>query len=610
MLIDSLQLTALSSELGKMLKGSRIDKIYQPTKELILFDMFPCPQGLRLALSTNRLFGFAGLIGSKPPNPPSPLTFCSLLRNRLKSAILIDIIPAKTDRIICFVLSAKREDEIEKFYLQLRLTGNKPNLLLFNETGEPVGKLHNYSEHSGPVKLDRDFLTMEEESFTPPISPPYAEQITSDRNQITPVPSQKTESVAAIGQQILEIKSSMALCQAIPGLTPNLAELILNSCESSDQRLAMANWLSDALSGKLPLNTYLVSNSLSGKKFLFPYGRPPFLPLNTTVEEKGSFLSEVEDFYFNGLVRNEYKISKGRLLKLLTDTKKKLTRKICQLRDGLESSKTAEQYTHQGEILKSVLYKIRRGTKSVTAFDWMNNKDVEIPVDPRISPQGNLEKYFNKARKIKRTLPILKQQIEETASQLVIITNILTETYEAAEISRINELEAKLEMVCSSSKKGKLKLRKKGDDKTKIRPAKVKKDRRKILDGLRTFKSSDGLKIYVGRNGRENAYLSGKFLQKKDLWFHIRDDSGPHVVVKLGPKSECPGATKLEAAQLAVYFSSKRYEKSVQVTYCRGFEVKTVPGGKPGLVSLRNYSCMTVIPDSGIMKKVIPIELQ
>ena len=104
----------------------------------------------------------------------------------------------------------------------------------------------------------------------------------------------------------------------------------------------------------------------------------------------------------------------------------------------------------------------------------------------------------------------------------------------------------------------------------------------------------DGYTIYVGRNNKENDYLTNKFASKNDIWFHTKEIHGSHVILKTNPNETIPENILCEAAKLAVNHSKAKNSSNVPVDYCLVQYVKKVPGNKPGLVIYRNNKTIYV----------------
>ena len=557
MLINEVLLRAVGKELNEALHGSRVDKIFQPLPDLLVLELFPTPDRTKLALSCNRTHGFLGLVHNRPPNPPEPPVFCGLLRKHLKGGRLQKVAVANNDRLVKLHFSKKLREEIIEFVLELRLWGDKPNLLLFSGQGNHLGKMVNYSHHHGPLPEDPDY---ERRKVGTSAIPPLVEL-----------------------QELLKRESTRQIVSLVPGLSPILIEIAQKHEEGPA-------WLLEIISGQAPIEPTYLTWPLSGRTLLLPH-RPPFqLEDNIRINPSGELFAAIEEqFYERGLA---YRRDNNRreLEKIVNRSRKKLTRKMLKLKEGLSATDKVEAITHKGEVLKTVLGKIKARDQKVEAFDWLAGKTIEIPLDSKLTPQENLEKIFARAKKQKRSLPILQQQVQDTEEELIIL-KMLDERLAIAQLdSEFDEVREALSSMglIREQGKSKRKRRKKGHDKI-----------------LRSYTSSDGYKIYVGRNAVENEYLSSRVVKKHDLWFHARDLAGAHVVVKLSRGQTCPKATAQEAAQLAVHFSKGRYDTRVEVCRTRGSEVRRPAKAPPGTVTLRQYDVFVVRPDSSIVRKLI-----
>ena len=263
---------------------------------------------------------------------------------------------------------------------------------------------------------------------------------------------------------------------------------------------------------------------------------------------------------------------------------------MLKLKEGLQASDKAEAITHKGEILKTVLGKIKARDEKVEAYDWLAGKTIEIPLDIKLTPRENLEKMFARAKKQKRSLPILLQQVQDTEEELLILKMLDERLESAKQDSDFDEVREALVSMGLLREQGKAKKRQR------------KRGHEKIL---RSYTSSDGYKIFVGRNALENEYLTSRVAKKHDLWFHARDLAGAHVVVKLSRGQTCPKNTAQEAAQLAVHFSKGRYDTRVEVCRTRGSEVRRPAKAPPGTVNLRQFDVLVVRPDSAIVRRLI-----
>ena len=124
----------------------------------------------------------------------------------------------------------------------------------------------------------------------------------------------------------------------------------------------------------------------------------------------------------------------------------------------------------------------------------------------------------------------------------------------------------------------------------------------KMTDPLH-FKSSDDFDIYVGKNNRQNDYLTLKFAQSNDTWLHTKNIPGSHVIIKRNGR-EIPDRTLEEAAILAAWHSKARMSDNVQVDYTIVKNVNKPSGAKPGMVIYVNYNTAIVTPCKAVVDRL------
>ena len=532
MLINELVLRSICAELGSALPSSRVEKVYQPLEDLLLIELYPSPEKKKLAISINRTYGCLTLVERRPKNPQRPPAFCCLLRKHLKGSRLKELKGSESDRIAYLKFSKARGDTREDFTLELRLWAHKPNLLLFDSSGGALGKMKDYSKHRGKATEDPDFHSRSD-------SLPAFDEI--------PEPEEV--------QYLLESGARKELKAKLPGIPPPVLRLIREQCPSRQKEAI--HWLLSVLEGdaqKKPVELYW---PLTGKRMLLPYEPPLSRESNLRISPIDSLIEKVAiDYYQRGLDSRREKL-KLDLKKALERHRKKLSRSLCKVRDGLRASDRIEDTLHRGELLKSVFHRIQPRSKKVSVYDWSKERNVEIALSPKLSAEENLERIFAKAKKQKRSLPILRDQEENLREELALLQG----------------LEARLDSAESEAEVGKIREELIYLGAVQARQAKEKKGSRNKKDrGFRSYVSSDGLKIYVGRNGEENEALRSRIAKKHDLWFHVKEASGAHVVVKLSRGHTCPKSTLREAAQLASHFSKRRYDTRVEV--CKTYASK------------------------------------
>ena len=109
----------------------------------------------------------------------------------------------------------------------------------------------------------------------------------------------------------------------------------------------------------------------------------------------------------------------------------------------------------------------------------------------------------------------------------------------------------------------------------------------------------DGYTVLIGKNNRQNDYLTMKVANDNDYWFHTKDIHGSHVILRCGgdmPKME----TIIKCAKIAAYYSKAKFSSNVPVDYTLVKYVKKPNGAVPGYVIYTNQKTVNVEPSSGI----------
>ncbi len=206
-----------------------------------------------------------------------------------------------------------------------------------------------------------------------------------------------------------------------------------------------------------------------------------------------------------------------------------------------------------------------------------NSGTVTIPLNPQKTPSENAQRFFTRYQKSKTALLMASEQLEKAKEEVVYFDSLLqqVETASTKDISEIRE-----ELI----EGGYLRDRHKKSNKNS-------KNAKPILE---KYTSTDGTEILVGKNNKQNDYLTNKIAGKDEIWLHTKDIPGSHVVIRSANPSD---ETILEAAQLAAYFSKARNSSSVPVDFTQIRHVKKPSGAKPGYVIYDHQQTVYVTPE-------------
>ena len=308
-----------------------------------------------------------------------------------------------------------------------------------------------------------------------------------------------------------------------------------------------------------------------------PGGKPPE-PYAMPVCE--SFSKYMEDFYAQRDRAHRQKQHTAQLLKLCETRVARARRKAQAQREELAQAQDREHLRVCAELIlanKAQLEKEARGASAYRLENYYDeNKPLNIQADPALSPAQNAQRYFKKYRKAKTAAQMLSDFIakaEAEASYLESVADLLQRAESLADIEALRE---------ELTKQGYIK--KKPTKKTAKRP--------KALPPME-YKTSENMPVLVGRNNLQNDQLSFKQAHGNDLWFHVKDYPGSHVILCTGGQQ--PGEQSIvEAAQIAAWHSKVRGRCVVDYTPVK--LLKKPPGAAPGQVIYHKYQSTIATP--------------
>ena len=305
-------------------------------------------------------------------------------------------------------------------------------------------------------------------------------------------------------------------------------------------------------------------------------------------ETAPSFSSLLDGFYAKRDLLERTRQKTQTLRKTLTNLHSRTARKLQNQKKELEATFDREHLRRLGDIVTANLHAISRGQARLTAVDFYDPemKEIDIPLNPAVSPQQNAAKFYKDYQKAKNAERILTEQIANGEQELAYLESVLDA------LTRV-ECERDIQEIRTELADGRY-LRETGQKKRmKAAPSKPME-----------FRSSSGLTILVGRNNRENDLLTTKLASKGDLWLHTQKIHGSHVIVETNGQqpsgTEPDDQSVTEAAQLAAWFSQARDGQNIPVDVTAVKNVKKPAGAKPGMVVYYTYRTAYVTPDAAL----------
>ncbi|TWI55101.1 Rqc2 family fibronectin-binding protein [Halalkalibacter nanhaiisediminis] len=567
MSFDGFMTRAMTNELAHLLTSGRISKIYQPYKTELIFTIRANGKNHQLLLSANANFARIHLTNEKYDNPAVPPMFCMLLRKHLEGSLIEKIEQLEMERIIVFHVRSKDElgDETYK-KLYIEIMGRHSNIsLVDHESGNILDSIKHVSLSQSSYRS-----VLPGQPYKLPPEQKKADPFELDADQLL---RRLDFNAGKIDRQLVE---------QIAGLSPQLAKEIVFRAGAVVNRTSLPTAFLDVMS-LFKQHKYEPEMITSGGKEFFT-----ILPLTHLTGERRSFtsLSELLDrFYYGKAERDRVKQQAHDLERFLSNELQKNKKKIKKLERTLIHADQAKEFQKLGELLTANLYNIKRGDKQIEVIDYYDESGgtVVIPLDPQKTPSDNAQAYFKRYNKAKNSVEVVEEQIKKANEEIEYFDQLIQQTESAAprDIEEIRE-----ELI----EEGYLRRRQK-----------LKKPKKDIKPVLEQYMSSSGIDFFVGKNNKQNDYVTNKFARQDEIWLHTKDIPGSHVVIR---STEPDEQTLLEAATVAAYFSKARQSSSVPVDYTKVRHVKKPNGSKPGFVIYDQQTTIFVTPNEDLVRSL------
>ena len=549
----------LTLELEKFLVGGRIDKITQQSKTSICFQIRQRGETFLFQISVNPQNPSAQIIKNSLENLPEPPTFCMVLRKNLESGRIASIHQHEVDRVIFIEVDTLTSGKIETLTLIVELVGKYSNIILVND-GIIIDSLKKIGTNNSRVRT---------------VLPNQNYQLPPAQNKFDPF----TTSIDELVEKIISDNSRLdkALMNICQGFGPITAKEIVYRV--SDDINSLKKILIEIIDEcKNPKPCFVIDENkkilaMSSFKINFVNGETKFF------ENISSMLENA-----NNLIGSYVPPDREIFTKLIKNELKRATNKISVLTKELNDAENADDWRILADNLLTYQYNLKDHADDeievVNIYSETGEK-IKIPIDKRITITANIQTFYKKYDKLKRSAEYISDQINlcrEEINYLESIEHSLTESNTLAEIDEI-----KSELVAGKYLK-----------EVKKRSASSKKAKPFI------FHTEDGIEILVGKNNFQNDKIR-QTADPNDIWLHTKNIPGSHVILKTGsikPSEE----NLLIAAKIAVHFSQFKNSSNVPVDYTECKFVKKPSGSKPGFVIFFNQHTIYVTPDESIAK--------
>lgn len=566
MAFDGIVTKSIVSELNKFILGGKINKVFEPNKNEIILGIYNNGKNYALNCSISVDNYRINLTTNSKPNPLNAQNFCMLLRKHLIGGRIKNISNPGLERIITIELDCYNElNDLSTKKLVVELMGKHSNIILLNEKDIIIDSLRHLDSSSNSL---RDIL---------PAHPYFFPEVSKiDFLNI----NNFDEFYANLAKE--EFIDS-GISNIYNGISKLLIQSILTE-KNIDNKPTKAN---------LEIVYDYLTKCIYGPVYLKNYNNDYTITLTENdVDKNLPYLNFfIDDFYTSKEQNSEFINYRNTVLKLVEGTLKKITKKLKNINIKLKECEDKDKFQLYGELITANMYKYKEFD-----FDYIevenyydSNKLIKIPVDKHLSPSKNAKNYYKKYNKLKNALAIVNEQKAETIAELDYIETIIFSLENAKDVIDLEE-------IYSEIKENDLFFSKKNRFTQKIKSTKMKNKNKKIdKEYIPIEYKIEDYTFLVGKNNKQNDYLSTKVMRSHDLWFHTKDIHGSHGVL-LTNNSEPSIDVIIRCSQIVAYYSKARLSSNVPVDYTLGKYVKKPSNSKPGFVIYTNNSTVNVNP--------------
>jgi predicted ribosome quality control (RQC) complex YloA/Tae2 family protein len=555
--LTPLILLLLSQELKRYLLSGRISHISQFSAEGVEMTIYHPDRQiyyLTAVLIPQKPFLFMGV--EKRPALPKPPNFCRSLRKHLDYAQIAEMDYEPGERLMTFHLKTSKG----LYRLIFEGLPKYPNLILVGADGLIISAMR--------YKNDVERLVVPQAPYAPPPQPLEKPNFWN----LDEITFQKLWGEA--GRPPLQ----PWLKNEFRGTDPELTAY-LESFEES----AFTQWATLRQSFfEKDWNSFTLYPEPSPTLKIFPDSA-------RDGQEKFNFSSpsQAVDYWYQ--LENRNRLLSGERARIESDINRALKheKKILEkLKKDRAEAEKSDQYQWWGELLMAQLHKLKPHLSQVELEDVVRGapSKMMVPLDPEITPLQNAQRYFKKAQKGSRGLALVEKRerdVQERIHQLKSAQRSLPALQTDTEVKR-----ARLDLF---------------PVKKEIREKTTKTKEEKIpTPNIIRQKIGRQFEICAGTSATANEYVTFQLAQPEDLWFHVRDLPGSHVILRrLQRDAAYTDELILQAAALAATHSKAKPGAKVTISYTEKKYVKKIPGAPLGMVTMtKERSLLIEIPQN------------
>ena len=534
--IDSLTLKLFAKENAQYFEDARIQKIQQPTRRDLIIQLHGGGETRKLYININPSVYHICFLSSETIErrhivvPQQPPMFCMLLRKYMVGSRIIRVNVPEDERIFEIYFETFSEiGEIIPLCLAVELMGKHSNVILYNyDTNIILGCMHNIGAEKSRER--------EMAGGLPYIYPPKT----------------KKENYLNVLEKFIDARLQIDkdnLSDSFSSYFQYISKALMNEIiESKDikNNLKIASEMQN-------INPSISKNYSEFSVFSFVKNNRNYKPT----------INSMLDDYFSYYIEKALIISlKQSLLSFVNKEYKKNVSTFDKQKTQTEKINKAQLQKKKADILMANLYQLKIGLSKTTLIDYETGEDIEIDLEPNLSPVENANRYYKLYSKAKTAYEIASEMMLKTKANIEYFENLMFQIDSSNNYKDLIEIEE--EILPNTNKK-----------KTTQKP---------IVEEIEV----NGFKVYIGKNNKQNDYIFSKISAPEDIWLHAQNSPGSHVLVKLNDKKELDDNTLLKVAQIAKKYSKQANSKKAPIIYTKRKYLKRPPNTPAGYVTYKN----------------------
>lgn len=588
---DGLVLAAVRKELDQKLTGGRIERIYQPEKDEVLISVHRPGGKHRLLMSANAQNARVHLSTSIKENPVTPPLFCMVLRKHLEGGRINGFAQPGLERVLIMKIEARDElGRPSEKHLVCEIMGKHSNIILVDTSNGII--LDGIKRYTHAVSRHREVLPGRL-YLKPPGQDKLNPLATDEENfRRACLDSPLETTLPTLLQKRFEGLSTIT-CRELVHRANLPMDTLLDQCGEYEFR-ALWNTLR-GIAGTASKGIFEPCLQTGRKNEPMDFAA---LHLYHTESKlvPGEMNHLLDVFYsYREKLRNLEK-EKTSLTSLVNKETARLEKKLQLYTASMNETAGMEDYRLYGELLTANLYRLEesRGEALLENYYEEDSPLISIALDPNLTPNENSQAYFKKYLKAKNTRLALESRIDQARSELAYLEGVKIALEQASGLPELSEVRQELQ--------------EQGYTREILVPVNRKnKQKDKQVPKPLVLHSSEGFQLLVGKNNKQNDYLTLKLAGDEDIWLHTRDIPGAHVIIRTGGE-KVPAVTLEEAASLAAFFSKGRGAANVPVDYTLKKHVRKPRGSKPGMVIYDKQKTIMASPDEELAERLTSMD--